>query len=181
MHSPSTHSGADHSRLPGNQLFPLVDRRCVWYEYDIRAAWNCFGKKYNSVTIYPQVECIAAVFDCNSGRSFRWHCLDNKSIHQDSWHCAINFPFTLGRFATSGLPNVISAIDCTHISVRAPSENEFGYVNRKHVNSINVQVVCDSNMVLTNVQAQWPGSAQAVEGKEYKQALWAMAGVLVSF
>lgn len=58
------------------------------------------------------------------------------------------------------MPNVISAIDCTHISVRAPSENEFGYVNRKHVNSINVQVVCDSNMVLTNVLAQWPGSTQ---------------------
>lgn len=67
----------------------------------------------------------------------------------------------LARFATSSLPNVISAIDCTHISVRALSENEFGYVNRKHVNSINVQVVCEyTNMVLTNVLTQWPGSTQ---------------------
>ncbi len=61
--------------------------------------------------------------------------------------------------AMSGFPNVIGAIDCTHIAIRAPYENKFVYVNRKHVHSINVQVICDSNMTLTNIVAHWPGSA----------------------
>lgn len=60
--------------------------------------------------------------------------------------------------AMSGFPNVIGAIDCTHIAMRALTENEFAYVNRKNLHSINVQVVCDSNMVLTNLVARWPGS-----------------------
>ena len=31
-------------------------------------------------------------------------------------------------------------------------------VNRKHFHSINVQIICDANMLLTNVVARWPGS-----------------------
>lgn len=78
----------------------------------------------------------------------------------------IRFPYTVREqaeiktqfAAMSGFPNVIGAIDCTHVAIRAPSENEFAYVNRKHVHSINVQIICDSNMTLTNIVARWPGS-----------------------
>ncbi|KAK0135468.1 putative nuclease HARBI1 [Merluccius polli] len=45
--------------------------------------------------------------------------------------------------ARAGFPNVIRAIDCTHIAIKAPSKDEFVYVNRKHLNSINVQIICD--------------------------------------
>jgi len=77
----------------------------------------------------------------------------------------IKFPFTVGEQANiklqfaamSRFPNVIGAIDCTHIAIRAPSDHEFAYVNRKHFHSINVQVICDAQMCLTNV-ARWPGS-----------------------
>ncbi len=34
--------------------------------------------------------------------------------------------------ARAGFPNVIRAIDCTHIAIKAPSHDEFVYVNRKH-------------------------------------------------
>ncbi|KAL6486323.1 hypothetical protein MHYP_G00057150 [Metynnis hypsauchen] len=60
--------------------------------------------------------------------------------------------------AIAGFPNVIGAIDCTHIALKAPSEEEFAYVNRKHFHSINVQIICDAKMCLTNVVARWPGS-----------------------
>jgi len=35
-------------------------------------------------------------------------------------------------------------INCTHISIKAPSEEEFAQVNRKHFHSINVQIICDA-------------------------------------
>uniref|UniRef100_A0A8C9Z1S6 Putative nuclease HARBI1 n=1 Tax=Sander lucioperca TaxID=283035 RepID=A0A8C9Z1S6_SANLU len=78
----------------------------------------------------------------------------------------IRFPYTAREqgeikmqfAAMSGFPNVITAIDCTHIAVRAPYENKFVYVNRKNVHSINVQVICDSKLTLTNIVARWPGS-----------------------
>ena len=54
--------------------------------------------------------------------------------------------------------NVIGAIDYTHAAIRAPSENEFAFINRNHFHSLNVQLVCDTDMLLTNVVAQWPGS-----------------------
>lgn len=37
-------------------------------------------------------------------------------------------------------------------------ENEFIHLNRKHIHSINVQDICDPDMVLINVVAQCPGS-----------------------
>uniref|UniRef100_A0A915D5B0 DDE Tnp4 domain-containing protein n=1 Tax=Ditylenchus dipsaci TaxID=166011 RepID=A0A915D5B0_9BILA len=42
-----------------------------------------------------------------------------------------------------GLPSVIGAIDCTHIRVIPPADEEFGYVNRKSFHSLNVQLISD--------------------------------------
>ncbi|XP_016115435.1 putative nuclease HARBI1 [Sinocyclocheilus grahami] len=62
-------------------------------------------------------------------------------------------------FAIAGFPNVIGAIDCTHIHIKAPpGPNEGDFVNRKGVHRINVQMVCDSMCHVTNVEAKWPGS-----------------------
>ncbi|KAK0131545.1 putative nuclease HARBI1 [Merluccius polli] len=58
--------------------------------------------------------------------------------------------------ARAGFPNVIRAIDCTHIAIKAPSQDEFVYVNRKHFHSINVQIICDAQMQLTNIVARGP-------------------------
>ncbi|XP_045571074.1 putative nuclease HARBI1 [Salmo salar] len=63
-----------------------------------------------------------------------------------------------GDFHTiAGFPNVIGAIDCTHIAIKAPSVNEINFVNRKGFYSVNVQVICDSHLALLNVVAKWPG------------------------
>lgn len=60
--------------------------------------------------------------------------------------------------AVAGFPNVVGAIDCTHVAIRAPSTHEDVYVNRKGCHTINVQAVCDSESKLLNVVAKWPGS-----------------------
>ena len=61
-------------------------------------------------------------------------------------------------FEEGGFPGVVGLIDGTHISIRAPMEEPEAYINRKTFHSINVQVICDENMVFTNVLAGWPGS-----------------------
>ncbi|KAL2099665.1 hypothetical protein ACEWY4_004059 [Coilia grayii] len=58
----------------------------------------------------------------------------------------------------AGFPNVIGAIDCTHVAIRAPHVNEYMYVNRKNFHSINVQLICDARMAILNAVARWPGS-----------------------
>lgn len=58
----------------------------------------------------------------------------------------------------TGFPNVIGAIDCTHVAIRAPHVNEYMYVNRKNFHSINVQLICDARMAILNAVARWPGS-----------------------
>ncbi|XP_061642452.1 biogenesis of lysosome-related organelles complex 1 subunit 1 isoform X2 [Phyllopteryx taeniolatus] len=58
-----------------------------------------------------------------------------------------------------GFPGVLGAIDCTHVQLRAPDSKAVTYVNRKGVHSINIQVICDANCLVTHVYANFPGSA----------------------
>ncbi|XDV12371.1 hypothetical protein PO909_001066 [Leuciscus waleckii] len=60
---------------------------------------------------------------------------------------------------SSGFPNVIGAIDCTHVPIKAPpGPNEGDFVNRKEFHSVNVQNFLDGVSYITNVEAKWPGS-----------------------
>ncbi|XP_055714875.1 putative nuclease HARBI1 [Phlebotomus papatasi] len=61
------------------------------------------------------------------------------------------------------LNNIIGSIDCTHIAIVAPPQNDPVrparlYRNRKHYTSINVGAICDSNLLFTWVNASFPGS-----------------------
>uniref|UniRef100_UPI0037E9228E putative nuclease HARBI1 n=1 Tax=Semicossyphus pulcher TaxID=241346 RepID=UPI0037E9228E len=68
----------------------------------------------------------------------------------------------------AGFPNVIGCVDGTHIPIRAPSENEGHYVNRKSTHSINVQIICDAAHIITNVEAKWPGSVH--DSRVYRES-----------
>lgn len=41
----------------------------------------------------------------------------------------------------TGFAGIIGAIDCTHVAILAPPDEEHNYVNRKGFHSINVQIV----------------------------------------
>lgn len=61
--------------------------------------------------------------------------------------------------AQYNFPGIVGVVDGTHIAVTAlPLETEMAYVNRKGFHSINTQVVCDANMLITNINARFPGS-----------------------
>eukprot|EP00918_Siedleckia_nematoides_P023255 GHVU01050169.1.p1 GENE.GHVU01050169.1~~GHVU01050169.1.p1 ORF type:complete len:376 (+),score=23.23 GHVU01050169.1:2811-3938(+) len=63
-----------------------------------------------------------------------------------------------GFFNIAGFPNVIAAVDGTHIRINRPVHDEVDYVCRKKYHSINVQAACDHEGIFTHVNAQWPGS-----------------------
>jgi hypothetical protein len=49
-------------------------------------------------------------------------------------------------------PNVIGAIDGTHVRIKRPHDFPDNYVNRKSVHSLNVLAVCDSDAIFTYVR-----------------------------
>ncbi|CAH0405396.1 unnamed protein product [Chilo suppressalis] len=59
------------------------------------------------------------------------------------------------------LPGVVGCIDCTHVAIHPPPNNEQYeeaiYVNRKGYHSINTQLICDANLRIINVNALFPG------------------------
>ncbi|XP_059384602.1 putative nuclease HARBI1 [Carassius carassius] len=62
-------------------------------------------------------------------------------------------------YGIAAFPNVIGALDCTHVRIKRPSgPHEADFVNRKSLHSINVQMICDADCIITNVEAKWPGS-----------------------
>nr|XP_015840125.1 PREDICTED: putative nuclease HARBI1 [Tribolium castaneum] len=59
----------------------------------------------------------------------------------------------------AGFPNVLGAIDCTHVRIQKPStEAPEKYLNRHLYYSINVQLVVSSSLKIFNVFAAFPGS-----------------------
>lgn len=74
---------------------------------------------------------------------------DENMIHQSK----LNF------WRICGFPNVVGAIDCSHVKISSPGgQNAELYRNRKGYFSINVQVVCGANLEIVNIVARWPGS-----------------------
>ena len=62
-------------------------------------------------------------------------------------------------YESAHCPHVIGAIDCRHIHIQSPGGEEAArFINRKGYYSINVQVICDAALRITNIVARWPGS-----------------------
>lgn len=52
-----------------------------------------------------------------------------------------------------------SAIDGTHILIKALNNDEHLFVNRKFFHSINIMAVCYASLKYINLVARWPGSS----------------------
>ncbi|XP_029452640.1 putative nuclease HARBI1 [Rhinatrema bivittatum] len=63
-----------------------------------------------------------------------------------------------GFMDIAGMPNVLGAIDCTHIAFTPRLDEESVFRNRKHFHSMNVQVVCDTCLQILHVVVKFPGS-----------------------
>ncbi|XP_067633998.1 putative nuclease HARBI1 [Eurosta solidaginis] len=80
----------------------------------------------------------------------------------------IKFPMTQEErqaakeiFSSAHAPFVggtIGAIDCTHVSILAQKVHEEAYVNHHGYHSINVQMICEPNLKILNVNAKFPGA-----------------------
>ncbi|XP_025098862.1 putative nuclease HARBI1 [Pomacea canaliculata] len=82
-------------------------------------------------------------------RAHRWITFPNQ---QEADRQKAKF-FNLG-----GFPDVVGCIDGTHVRIQAPWRNEHEYVCRKNYHSINVQVICNADLLFIDVVAKWPGS-----------------------
>jgi len=109
--------------------------------------------------VYDCFRSVATRFGVGQATAFRalrrvtyaLHCVAPQYIKWPKNQRAID---VMARFQRScGFPNVIGAIDGTHIKIRAPSKNAESYINRKGYHSINTQVVCDSFGLFTHVYA----------------------------
>ena len=58
---------------------------------------------------------------------------------------------------TWGFPYCAGVVDGTHIPIIAPESARGDYVNRKGRYSIILQVVCDHNYIITDMNVGWPG------------------------
>ncbi|KAJ8940307.1 hypothetical protein NQ314_010754 [Rhamnusium bicolor] len=56
-------------------------------------------------------------------------------------------------------PGVLGCIDCTHVAILKPDQDEHNFLNRKGYHSLNVQIICDATMKILNINANFPGAS----------------------
>ncbi|KAJ1136456.1 hypothetical protein NDU88_002873 [Pleurodeles waltl] len=70
-----------------------------------------------------------------------------------------DLPTVKGDFDALGhIPNIIGAIDGTHVALVPPRRSEQVYRNRKSYHSMNVQMACLADQYISHVNAKFPGS-----------------------
>ncbi|KAJ1205808.1 hypothetical protein NDU88_001234 [Pleurodeles waltl] len=70
-----------------------------------------------------------------------------------------DLPTVKGDFYALGhIPNIIGAIDGTHVALVPPHRSEQVYRNRKSYHSMNAQLVCLADQYISHVNAKFPGS-----------------------
>ncbi|KAJ8936307.1 hypothetical protein NQ314_012423 [Rhamnusium bicolor] len=56
-------------------------------------------------------------------------------------------------------PGILGCIDCTHIAILKPHQKEHNFLNRKGYHSLNVQIICDTEMKIVNINANFPSAS----------------------
>uniref|UniRef100_A0A3Q3X6V8 DDE Tnp4 domain-containing protein n=1 Tax=Mola mola TaxID=94237 RepID=A0A3Q3X6V8_MOLML len=59
----------------------------------------------------------------------------------------------------AGFFSVIGAVDCTHIHIKRPRQNEGDFYNHDLIGYMLVfQIICNANYIASNIEPSWPGS-----------------------
>ncbi|XP_030762947.1 putative nuclease HARBI1 [Sitophilus oryzae] len=81
--------------------------------------------------------------------------------------CWVQFPITPEQrhaarqsFLRAPQPfeGAIGAIDCTYVHLLAPRQHEEAYVNHWGDHALNVQAICDPELIILNINARYPGA-----------------------
>ncbi|XP_067915748.1 putative nuclease HARBI1 [Heterodontus francisci] len=64
----------------------------------------------------------------------------------------------VGFASVAGFPHVQGIIDCTHVTIKAPTDQAGRFLNQKGYHSLNIQLVCDHIKSFMEVCACYPGS-----------------------
>jgi hypothetical protein len=84
--------------------------------------------------------------------------LQNLCPHFITWPNDAEKEIIAVRFSKYGLPNVIGAIDGSHIPIKKPEENGNDYYNREKYHSLVLQAICTPNLMFIDCDVRWPGS-----------------------
>ena len=136
--------------LPTKSSIPVVLQVCIALRFYSQGAIYRVSADCHNVDKSVQSRCVykvskSLVKRVNDFVVFPKNELDLSKIKQEF-------------FKIAEMPNVIGAIDGTHIEIKTPNKDiESDFVNRKNRHSINVQAVCDAKLVFTNIVVKYPG------------------------
>lgn len=130
---------------PMNQL--LTTLRYYATNFHLQSAANFGG--FSKVTAHRIIQRVSA-----SIAKLRPQFITFPGSAEERRKTQVQF-YDIARF-----PRVIGAIDCTHVKICSPgSLIAEQFRNRKNYYSLNVQVIGNANLEITDIVARWPGSA----------------------
>ncbi|RVE47529.1 hypothetical protein evm_007846 [Chilo suppressalis] len=108
----------------------------------------------------------------------RRHCVSQSSVskavkqvtmalnNRNILNKFISFPFRLQEreqlkrefYSKFRMPGLMACIDGTHVAIVKPNEHEERFYNRKGYHSLNVLIICDSNLNIISVDVSYPGA-----------------------
>jgi hypothetical protein len=123
----------------------------------------CACLRYLATGSFQQVVADTLVISKSSAQRSIWRVCDAvvENLHQFvSFDNSANYlqDQKAKFYSKAAFPNVIGAIDCTHVNIIRPKENGQSFMNRKGHFSINVQAICNYERKFVNIYAAWPGS-----------------------
>ena len=87
------------------------------------------------------------------------HAINNNLRKFISWPDQQTLQEQADQFSQrNGFPGIVGALDGCHIEIKEPGDHSKSYINRKGFASLQLQAVCNYNMLFTHVFLGYPGS-----------------------